>query len=190
MSARTQKSPKLSREAWLEYALEVLSEEGIQGVRVERLARDLGVTKGSFYWHFHDVEELRVSILQHWDRQYTDVIVENREFLQNPDAAAGLWAAIARVREDGLDKYELAMRGWADHDAIADKHVAAVYDKRAKFIRGFFTRLGFRGHEAEVRARSTLCYLCWEPRMFRGDSETKQMKLLNLQHQILTARES
>ena len=55
---------QLNRNAWLEQALHVLREEGIQGVRIERLARDLGVTKGSFYWHFDNLDDLRQSILE------------------------------------------------------------------------------------------------------------------------------
>jgi AcrR family transcriptional regulator len=181
------KETRLSRDAWLGRALEVLREGGIQGVRVERLARDLKVTKGSFYWHFKDRNDLRRSILDYWTKQYNDVIVENREFLE-AEPAEGLLAAITRVREEELDKYELAIRAWADHDSHADRVVRAAYEKRTAFVRGFFTRLGFRGLEAEIRTRLTLCYLSWEPHMYPDESEARRVKLLNLQHELLTRK--
>ena len=152
MTSDLESEVRLSRDAWLRRALDVLRDEGVQGVRVERLARDLGVTKGSFYWHFKDRDALRRSILDYWTEQYNDVIVENREFLK-AEPAEVLLAAIMRVREEGLDKYELAMRAWAAHDSNADVAVRAAYERRTIFVRGFFTRLGFRGLGARANHR-------------------------------------
>lgn len=176
---------RLSRESWLRCALNVLRDEGIHGVRVERLARDLGVTKGSFYWHFKDRDDLKQSILEFWDKQYTDVVVESRE-LREANPSKGLMALMTRVREDGLDQYEVAMRSWADHDAKALAAVQGVYEKRIKFVKSFFTRLGFRGLDAEIRSRLALCYLSWEPNMYSDESESRRLKLLTLQHKLLT----
>lgn len=187
MSPTTQRTNRLSRDSWLQRALEVVREEGVQNVRVERLARGLGVTKGSFYWHFRDFDELRDSILDYWDARYTDVVVENRRLIDDPDPAAALWSLVVQVCKEGLDKYELAMRSWAEHDARAEERVASVYEKRTKFIRGFFMRLGFGDLDAEVRTRSMLCYLCWAPSMYRGDSHGRRLKLLKMHHQLLTA---
>ena len=178
---------RLTRNAWLVLALDVLRNEGIQGVRVERLARDLGVTKGSFYWHFEDRDDLRQSILNFWSEQYTDVIVENREFLDMAPAE-GLWAAVIRVREKGLDKYELAVRAWAEHDANVTAVVKAVYKKRAAFLKGFFERIGFQDTEADARTRLMLCYLSWEPNMFLQGTAAERREMLRFQHAILTKR--
>ena len=175
----------LSRGQWLQRSLDVLREEGIAGVRVERLARDLGVTKGSFYWHFEDRDDLKRSLLDFWTEQFNDVVLQNRELL-DADPAQGLLAAITAVREHKLDRYELAMRAWAAHDSMADKAVRAVYARRNEFIHGFFRRLGFRGFDAEIRTRLTLCYLSWEPNMYPDESEAHRLKLLKLQHELLT----
>ena len=187
MGSDSTQETRLSRDAWLRRALDVLRSEGIQGVRVERLARDLDVTKGSFYWHFNNGDDLRRSILDFWTRQYNDVIIENREFLES-EPAEGLLAAIMRVRENGLDKHELAMRAWADHDSIADKVVRVVHDRRKRFVGSFFSRLGFRGLDAEIRTRLTLCYMSWEPNMYQEEPEARQINLLKLQHDLLTRK--
>jgi AcrR family transcriptional regulator len=153
---------RLTRDAWLLRPLEVLRDEGIQDVKVERLARDLGVTKGSFYWHFNDHGDVLQSILGYWVETHNDVIIKNRDFLKAKPADR-LLSAITRVREEGLNRYELAMRAWADHDSNTDTVVRAVYEKHKALVRGFITRLGFRELDAEIRTRLTHCYLRWEP---------------------------
>lgn len=178
---------RLSRDTWLQRALEVLREEGIQGVRVERLARDLGVTKGSFYWHFTDRTDLFSSLLEYWRKQYNDVVTKNPQFIDD-EPAAGLLAAMTKIREEGLDQYELAMRAWVDHDPQVSEAVRAVYEQRAEFVRGFFNRLGFRGADAEIRSRLVLCYLIWEPNMFEEDTDARRLTLLKRQHELLTKR--
>lgn len=179
--------PQLSRDAWLVKALEVLRDEGIQGVRIERLARDLGVTKGSFYWHFTDRDDLFTSLLEFWSNQYNDIVTKNPQFLEG-DPSKGLLAAMTRVREEDLDRFELAMRTWADHDPRVSKTVRTVYAQRTAFIRSFFDRLGFRGLDAEIRTRLVLCYLSWEPNMFIDEPETRRLALLKKQHALLTRK--
>ena len=124
------------------------------------------------------------SLLEYWSEQYNDVVTQNLQFL-NGDPAAGLMAAMTKVREEGLDRYELAMRAWADRDPLVSEAVRKVYGQRTKFIRGFFKRLGFTGLDAEARTRLTLCYLSWEPSMFVDESETRQLTLLKRQHELL-----
>ena len=187
MASNASADTRLSRDSWLEHALEILRDEGIQGVRIDRMARDLGVTKGSFYWHFENLDDLRTSILEHWAQKYSDVISENPEYLQT-DPQAGLLAATTRVRKEGLDAFEVAMRNWADHDPVADAAVGAVYERRTKFVRSFFTRLGFRGMDAEMRTHTTLCYMSWEPSMYTEDSPTRRLKLLKLHIEMVTRK--
>jgi AcrR family transcriptional regulator len=181
------KENSLSRDEWLNEALEVLREEGIQGVRVERLARDLNVTKGSFYWHFKSREDLQRAMLDHWKSSYTDAVVDNPDF-RNGDAAAALLAAMKMVREHRLDEYELAFRAWADHDPIADRVARDVYARRHEFVDGLFKRIGFRGLDAEIRTRLMLCYMSWEPNMYADESERRRLQFLNLQHELLTRK--
>lgn len=187
MTTKSKDEPRLSRDAWLEHALSILREEGIQGVRVERLARDMGVTKGSFYWHFADRNELFESLLKFWTRQYNDVVTKNSQFLKG-EPASGLLAAMTKVRHEGLDKYELAMRAWADHDSQAQSVVQAVYQQRKLFVKGFFTRMDFRGMDAEVRTRLTLCYLSWEPSMYEDESDSRRLSLLKRLQELLMTR--
>lgn len=175
----------LDREAWLIRALEVLLREGVHGVRIECLARELEVTKGSFYWHFRDRGDLLNAVLEYWSDAYNDIVLEDSDFQQG-DAGSALLSAMKRVRDEGLDRYELAMRAWAAHDASANRVVKKVYAKRMQFIQGCFERMGFRGIEAEIRTHLLLCYMSWEPNMYAKESKSRRLQLLELQHALLT----
>ena len=108
----------LNRKAWLDHALGVLRDEGIAGVRVERLARDLGVTKGSFYWHFVDRAELLESMLKYWADEFTLEIIEDLK-IQVDDPSERLHTVMKAVDEQELGRFDLAIRAWADHDPTA-----------------------------------------------------------------------
>ena len=76
MTAAKKKAKRLSREDWGEAALEVLYSEGVGKVSIVRIARDLGVTSGSFYWHFKDRNDLLRSLLDFWVHAQTEAIFE------------------------------------------------------------------------------------------------------------------
>ena len=61
---------------WLQAALEMLADAGIGAVKIVPLAKRLGVTSGSFYWHFHNRPELYDAILDYWEREMTDKVME------------------------------------------------------------------------------------------------------------------
>ena len=72
---------RTSKAEWFETALRVLGDEGIEGVRVERLARDLGTSRSGFYWHFKDRRDLELQLLEYWAHEYTEVVSENPELM-------------------------------------------------------------------------------------------------------------
>ena len=70
---------RLDREDWVNAAFERLGAGGVEAVRVEPLAKDLGVTKGSFYWHFRDREALLDAVLEAWEARETDHYIKTAE---------------------------------------------------------------------------------------------------------------
>ena len=116
----------LDRQAWIEGAFELLGEAGVAGVRVEPLAKRLGVTKGSFYWHFRDRQALLDAVLTHWEN------CETTRFIELVEAGGGspderLKALFGAVLGDqsGLGP-ELAVRDWARRDRKTSAIVLAV----------------------------------------------------------------
>ena len=117
VSTRTQ----LDRNNWVEAAIDVLAKEGVTGLRVEVLAKRCGVTKGSFYWHFKDRQDLLEAVLEDWkegrirDIEKTTNVAPGQEREQLHYAIEVYGASRNRK---GMS-IELAVRDWARHDKLA-----------------------------------------------------------------------
>ena len=75
---------QLSQDDWTEAALTAIADQGVANVSIERLARELGTTKGSFYWHFKDRPALVAAALERWEYEYTDQIIEQLATVDDP----------------------------------------------------------------------------------------------------------
>lgn len=184
--SRTAK-PSLSRKEWFDQALRILQDEGIAGVRVERLARDLGVTKGSFYWHFVDRADLLNSLLEYWSDEFTGVIADNPEF-QGGDPTQRLYRIMEAIDELTLARFDLAIRSWAKHDPRSAAQVRKVYRTRLDFIRNVFAEIGFRGDELKMRTRTFVIYFSWQQTMKPLPSLSERRRMRKLQHKMLTKK--
>jgi AcrR family transcriptional regulator len=149
---------------WTQAALEALRKGGVAGVRVERLAGDLGITKGSFYWHFRGRGELLEALLEFWAREMTEA-----EFERISQVKGGLARRLATLAEDVLDKgvgrYDPAGRAWARSDRKVAAAVAQVDRRRVRALTGFFEEGGFTPAEARTRARLFYTFLLGEPQV-------------------------
>ena len=85
-SPRTKSSGSLDADSWTQAALTILARNGVEAVRVERLAKMLGVTKGSFYWHFKDRPALLDEMLRSWRQRATLGIIDRLEQSNVPPA--------------------------------------------------------------------------------------------------------
>lgn len=145
----------LDESSWIDAAFEVLCEQSIDGVGIESLAKRLGVTKGSFYWHFKDRSALLSAILRSWQHSATLSIIERlehsemtpaerlRRLVEGPQSSQ-------RSRLGAL--VELAIRGWARKDPMAAAAVAEVDEQRLRYIQSLCRALGSSDDEARVRA--------------------------------------
>ncbi len=146
--------PKTPPETWLATARKALLEEGIQGVKVHRLAQRLGVTRGGFYKHFADRDDLLNRLLGMWEA--TNVFALDLPPLKTPrDAREALRNLTGRlIEEDGFDpRFDLAVRDWARHDKRAAWAVERVDARRMDLLRRLFLAFGCAPDEAAVRGR-------------------------------------
>ena len=149
---------------WLVAGLESLRKGGVGEVRVERLAADLGITKGSFYWHFKSRGELLEALLEHWSREMTDAEFERIQGL--PAGLAGRLLALAEdVLEKGMGRYDPAIRAWARTDRKVAAVVGQVDRRRVRALSGFFEEGGYSPAEARTRARLFYTFLLGEPQV-------------------------
>ena len=181
----TKSRKRVSKSDWLAKALEVLANEGLAGVRVERLARDLKVAKSGFYWHFRDRKDLLKQMLEYWAYEYTTVVQHNKK-LQCMNPRARLKTIMHMIQDFNLAKYDLAICAWGENDPLAKQAMEDVVKARLRVIKNAFEELGFKGDELEMRTRLFVCYHSWEAIMFRNDSQRKRNRLLNLRHKFLT----
>ncbi len=151
---------QLDRGDWIEAANTVLAKDGVGGLRVEVLAKACGVTKGSFYWHFRDRQDLLQAVLECWkDGRIRDI--EKTTAVQPGNERDQLRYAIdvygASRNRKGM-QIELAVRDWARHDPEAAAVVEAVDLYRLECTRKLFVSAGLS--EAEAKSRSLLLYAC------------------------------
>jgi AcrR family transcriptional regulator len=139
------------RTAWIDAGLRALSAGGPDAVRVERLARALGVTKGGFYWHFDDRDGLLDAMLGTWERMVIDDVIDRVEG-DGGDARAKLRRlfALAARRRDFVE-VELAVRDWARRDEAAAQRLRRVDNRRMDYLRSQFREICDDADEVEVR---------------------------------------
>ena len=75
-----------SRDDWLDAAWRMLGDGGVDSIRVEKLAENMGVTKGSFYWHFKNRRDLIDEMLSFWAEQSTQTVITNVHYPTDPAA--------------------------------------------------------------------------------------------------------
>ena len=112
--ARTRKTPQ----TWIAAGLKVLPKQGPDGIRAETLARTIGTTKGSFYWHFKDVPDFQAALLQAW---FEGAEKRLNSLLGDEELAAPRLRSLSKFKLSTLDK---AVRAWAQTDPVARKAVA------------------------------------------------------------------
>ena len=183
--AAAKPKPRLNRHDWLEAALAVLVNEGIQAVRIERLAASLGVTRGSFYHHFEGRAELQQSLLEDWQAGAADRIVEQVAALQL-DPKTTLLALSRAIRNSEAARHDAAFRNWALHDDQAMAVVRKTDETRLGFVRDQFARAGYTGMDLENRARLFYYYELVDPMVFAKQSEELEDALVEVRHRLLT----
>jgi AcrR family transcriptional regulator len=156
VSAAPAGRPALAPDDWIAAATEVLVDQGIDHVRVDLLARELGVTRGSFYWHFRDREDLLRRVLQAWSERATVGLTQRLAAARGADPKAQLRDVTTlpfRGRAAAkAARIELAIRAWARRDEMARRAVDEADAARLAYHAEIFTALGFKGAQAQSRA--------------------------------------
>jgi AcrR family transcriptional regulator len=147
------------RSGWIDEGLRALATGGPDAVRIEPLARALGVTKGGFYWHFDGRRALLDEMLDTWERESVDEVIEHVEG-EGGDARARLrrLSAIASARDEVL-RVDLAIRDWARRDRAVARRLRRIDNRRMEYMRSLFRE--FSLDEDDVEARSMLALSMW-----------------------------
>lgn len=139
----------LTSEDWARAALGVIAEAGVPAVTIDELAKRLGATRGSFYWHYQSREELIKAAVELWARESTTDRLPQLEAISDPGKR--LRALLRLVYEAPVDAAEL-MLSTAGDDPLVAPVFARVTRRRMEVLRQIFTEFGIAPSEAADRA--------------------------------------
>jgi AcrR family transcriptional regulator len=162
IDASPQRGERLNRQDWIDGAILLLAEDNVEALRIDVLAKRLGVTKGSFYWHFKNREALLDAVLEAWREQMTTGIAS---FINNfPGTPLGRLSRLLRIaispRPDVPGgPFELTLRDWARRDPKVDAVVKEVDSARLEFLKGLYLDAGMSNTDAEIYAFGQMSYV-------------------------------
>ena len=144
------------RERWVEEGLRTLAAGGVDAVRVEALAKALGVTKGGFYGYFADRNALLTEMLDAWERESVDEVFERIEREGGDLVDQARLAGQLTFSNDRLFPIDLAIRDWARRDPAVSARLRRVDNRRMQLLRDAIST--FCADPDEVEARSLLAF--------------------------------
>jgi AcrR family transcriptional regulator len=140
---------RLTKSDWIKQGLRTLANDGANALKIGPMAEKLNVSRGSFYWHFQDIADFRFQLLQSWQEQSTDRVIQELEAEKaQPDRLSHLMKRAFNVKRD-LDR---AVRSWAAEDDDVAKVVAAADATRVAYIAKMLVAAGVERQRARPRA--------------------------------------
>lgn len=167
-------------ENWIEAGFAEIARSGVEGVRVEVLAKNLGVTKGGFYRRFKDRAALLEGMLQSWSAGRIAAI-ERQANLDGESARERLKSLIQlyseRMNTEGM-AIELAIRQWARSDEAAAEAVASVDAARLKNVGQLYRATGLAAEQADAQAFLFYCFIFGQSLLFPRRGPRKRAQLI------------
>jgi AcrR family transcriptional regulator len=181
----------MGRDIWLDTARRALIEDGTAGVEINKLAKRLGSSRGGFYWFFKDRAELLEKLLAYWVQTSTALFerilqVPGRNGMEEYLAMTNLW-----VDENEYDpKWDGAIRDWARISKAVRDVVQNVDQKRISVLEQIFNDMGYKGKEANVRARVMYYHQVGYYAMGVRESRRERRVLIPYYRKVLTGRDA
>jgi len=141
---------QLSAKDWLDQGLKTLAKSGFTALKAEPLAKAMGVSRGSFYWHFADIGAFHAAILKHWREVAAEQIIANLEAAADRENPMLL---LLRQAFGGGLALEKAVRTWGTLDPLARSAVQAIDRRRLGYIESLLRASGLSPDVARARAQ-------------------------------------
>lgn len=147
------------RSRWIQEGLQALAAGGPDAVRIDPLAKALGVTRGGFYWHFENRDALLEEVLDAWERTSVDEVIERVESGGGSAKATLRRLSALAGSSDALLSADLAVRDWARREQPVAERLRRVDNRRMEYLRSLFSALCI--DEDEVEARCMIVFSLW-----------------------------
>lgn len=189
MSQIAPNPPRAPHDAWLKAAYDVLTEDGVEAVKIMPLAKRLGVTRSGFYWYFADREALLDAMITHWEDKNTGNLIARCEAYAESICEAVLnlfdcWLIDALF--DG--RLDLAIRNWARNDPALAERLERADIRRKAAIEAMFLRFGYPAEEAEVRTMTMIYTQIGYLSMQVNEDRTLRMSRMRAYIEVFTGR--
>ena len=143
---------QLSAQDWVDLGLKTLAKGGFTALKAEPLAKAMGVSRGSFYWHFADIGAYHAAVLERWREVATEQIIAGVEAAK-ADKGKDPLAVLLRLTFGSKHMLEKAVRSWAANDARARAAVVAVDRRRLDYVEALLREAGLAEQVARPRAQ-------------------------------------
>jgi AcrR family transcriptional regulator len=141
---------RLTARAWIDFALATLARGGVEALKADVLARKLGVSRGSFYWHFSDLAAFHAKVIERWRETTTETIIAD---LEHYGSAEQRLDALLRRAFGHNAELEVHMRTWAETNAAAARALSEVDHRRREYIERMLVEAGIAPPLAATRAQ-------------------------------------
>ncbi|RCK51254.1 TetR family transcriptional regulator [Thalassospira profundimaris] len=144
-----------SADIWLNAAYDALLESGVDGVKIQPLAKRLDLSRTSFYWFFKDRQELLDALVARWRQKNTGNLITQTESYAETVTEAMLNVFDCWLKPDLFDaRFEFAIRSWAVQSPDVLTEIQTADQQRLEALKQMFLRFGQNEHLADVRART------------------------------------
>lgn len=141
---------QLSAQDWIDQGLRTLARRGFTALKAEPLAKTLGVSRGSFYWHFADLGAFHAALLERWREVTSERIIADVEAAaRHQDPTTHLLQLVFGARPS----LEIAVRSWATQEPLARKAVQAIDRRRLDYVADLIAAQGLPAETARDRAQ-------------------------------------
>ncbi|MEA3538436.1 MAG: TetR/AcrR family transcriptional regulator [Pseudomonadota bacterium] len=180
---------RLTREDWIASARKTLVGRGVDDVKVDRLAKQMRVTRGSFYWHFQHRKDLLDALLTDWEaRNYFEIAQIRARWAKT---APDLTEVVASWLEadPAFPSFDVAVRAWARKSNDVAEAVERADAAWIALLQELFEKSGYDSDESLVRARITHFHQIGYYALGFRESHPERLRLVPLYYRVLTGRE-
>lgn len=179
----------LSREDWIEAARLVLTASGVDDVKIDRLAKKLTVSRGSFYWHFKHRKDLLDALLSAWESQNRHELAQIRERAGQVDTGVMEAVRIWLGEDLAYPTFDMAIRFWARKSPEVGRLVRSIDDEWIKLLATIFEQSGEDRMTALARARVNYFHQIGYYALAFEESLEDRLALAPYYHRVLTGRD-
>lgn len=143
---------RLTKENWLHHGLETLALKGANALKADPMAKTLNVSRGSFYWHFQDIDDFHDGVIDLWQHRATTRVIKVTE-----DRGGDRLHQLIAWTFNSDNRLERAVRAWATQNDRVATTVASVDDQRVRYLGELLRAIGATEQDSRIRAR----FLYW-----------------------------